>query len=218
VPDGYPGTGLLVSDFEISAFKCDEDESRTHPYAKFLRDLVKTVWYGLQYGKGGYGFGNSLLDADGSPVGQDKATAIVEGLLDAVPALRKYQDWIRLFIKRCHGIPGLAGRWCDLAIRTKSGDKWKFERAWRQALNFPMQSGGADIIGAAMVLVNRDRVLRELGFKVILQVHDELVLEGPVEHGDAAIVRVKQIMVECFPLWVALQVTAHKGKNWDEAK
>ena len=220
VEEGYPDAGKPVASFPLEAFKCDEDPSLEHPFAKWLRDLVKTVWYGLQYGKGAYGFGNTLLGPDGEPIGEDRAGQIVEGLLNAVPALRAYQEWVRDFISQHLGIPALDGRWCDL---TEGRDWWDLEewersRAWRRALNFPMQSGGAAIVGAAMVAVVRDEWLRSHGFRLILQVHDELVLEGPEECAEQAVERVKALMVGCFRLSVPLQVTAHAAKNWQEAK
>lgn len=219
VPEGYPDVGKLVSSFSLAAFKCDEQPEAEHPYAKYLRDLVKTVWYGLQYGKGAYGFGSSLLDAKGNPIGEERAAEIVNGLLAAVPALKWYQDWVREFILEHQGICAINGAWCDLSeLVNEDADEWQIARAWRRALNYPMQAGGAAIVGAAMVAVVNDPVLRRLGFKLILQVHDELVLEGPEENADEALERVKYLMVSCFPLLVALQVSAHKGRNWMEAK
>jgi hypothetical protein len=220
VDEGYPDAGKPVAEFALEAFKCDEDSSLEHPYAKWLRDLVKTVWYGLQYGKGAYGFGNTLLGPDGNPIGEERAGQIVEGLLDAVPALRMYQEWVRSFIEVHHGIPALDGRWCSLTDGRDWDEleEWEKSRAWRRALNFPMQSGGAAIVGAAMVAVVRDPWLRAHGFRLILQVHDELVLEGPEQYAAEAVERVKALMVGCFLLSVPLQVTAHAARNWMEAK
>lgn len=218
-----PGAPEYVRDFELGMFKCPhKPECKECPsenaVGKGLRDLIKAIWYGLMYGKGAYGFGASLTDGNGNPIGEEKAGEIVEGLLDAVPAVRKYQAWVRVFIKQHGGIPSLAGRWCPLADLLREGTRWAEDRAWRRALNYPMQAGGADIVGAAMVLIEADDLLRELGFGVILQIHDELILEGPEENADAALERVMYLMTHCFKLLVPLQVSGHHGKNWDEAK
>lgn len=225
VPEGYPDVGKRVDSFDLLAFKCPDDmapeeaKQLEHPYAKYLRGLVKTVWYGLQYGKGAYGFGASMLDAKGNPIGEERAGQIVEGLLRAVPALRWYQDWVREFITEHAGIAGLNGAWCDLSeLINDEADDWQIQRAWRRALNFPLQNFGAVVVGMAMVAISKDPLLRKLGFKTILQVHDELVLEGPLEFAEEAKERVRVLMTTCFPLSVPLQVSAKIGPTWEEAK
>lgn len=205
--------GRRVRDLPLSAFKDHDD-----PEACRLRDLIKTVWYGLMYGKGGYGFGSSLLDDNGDPIGEDRATEIVEALLNAVLGIRRYQSWVRDYIHVHRGIPSLAGRWCPLGdlldMRSRSADN----RAWRRALNFPMQAGAADVVGAAMVAVHRDPLLRDLGFVTILQVHDELIIEGPAEGAPKARDRLVHLMTNSFPLRVPLAVEAKIATNWHEGK
>ena len=53
----------------------------------------------------------------------------------------------------------------------------------RAAINTPIQGGAADIVMAAMVKIHKDHVLRDLGFKLQLQIHDEVILEGPDENA-----------------------------------
>lgn len=200
-----------VADIPVEVFK-------RHPHGKWLRDTIKRVWYGLQYGKGDHGFGATLLDARGNPIGVKRAHEIREGLLDAVPAIRRYQDWVRWWIGRHGGMPSLLGRWCDLRD-LMAGPEWARARAWRRALNYPMQAGAADVINTAMVLVANHPRIRALGWVLILQVHDELVLRGPAESADEVLDVVKGVMVSCFPLpGVQLGCSGGISTNWEEGK
>lgn len=205
--------GRRVADLELHEFQDDDNKE-----AKAYRQLIKEIWYGLMYGKGAYGFGASLTDQAGNPIGEDEAGRIVNALLDSIPALRKYQEWVMAFIKEHHGIPSLAGRWCPLEDLVRRGSEWALARAWRRALNFPMQAGAADIVGAAMVAVVNDRELRARGFILILQIHDELVIEGPEEHAEWAAARLKYLMETAFPLRVGLRVKAKVARSWEEGK
>lgn len=57
----------------------------------------------------------------------------------------------------------------------------------RAAINTPLQGGAADVVMKAMVLIDRDERLRKLGWRMLLQIHDELILEGPEESKDEAL-------------------------------
>ncbi len=204
--DNGPNKGKDVSGMPLSTFKCTHnpeckgDCGDIDPFCAWLRDIVKNVWYGLQYGKGSYGFGNTLLGPDGRPIGEERAGEIVEGLLTARPGIRRYQNWVREFIFKYGGISGLDGRWCDLSGLVESDNKWDHERAWRRALNFPMQNGGACIISSAMVQVVKDDVLRR------------------TTDFDMASQRLVHLMVKAFPLDVPLAAVAHIGDNYDACK
>lgn len=56
------------------------------------------------------------------------------------------------------------------------------EHGLRAAINTPIQGGAADIVIAAMVKLHKDKILKDLGYKLILQIHDEVILEGPEEN------------------------------------
>jgi len=62
------------------------------------------------------------------------------------------------------------------------------KHAERAAINTPLQGGAADIVSKAMILVHRDQLLKKLGWSMILQIHDELILEGPAESSSEALV------------------------------
>lgn len=196
------------------------EEFKKHPFGSVLRDLIKAIWYGLAYGKSAYGFA-TLVGADGKMIGEKTADKMVNALLDAVPAMRAWFKWVEEFVREYHGIYSLGGRWCDLAREMESDNEWEHRRAFRRAYNFPMQATGAEIIGDAMVKIWRDKELRELGYRVCLQVHDELVLRGPLEF----IARATEIVVGHMTsatangtaLLVPLQVGTNHGPNYFEA-
>ena len=196
-------------------------EFKEHPFGKKLRDLIKAIWYGLAYGKRGFGF-QTLKGVDGKEIGLRMADKMVEALLDAVPGMRKYDAWVRKFVSKYHGIYSLGGRWCDLERECATGDDWDFARAVRRALNFPMQATGAEIIGDAMVRIMRCRDFRYTGHRVCLQVHDELVARGPRESAPEAqklLVRhMRAATANGTRLLVQVEVSSHIVNSYDEAK
>ncbi|KAL4559789.1 hypothetical protein LXL04_031935 [Taraxacum kok-saghyz] len=92
----------------------------------------------------------------------------------------------------------------------------------RAAINTPVQGSAADVAMCAMLEISKNERLRELGWKLLLQVHDEVILEGPTESAEVA----KKIVVECMSkpfdgkniLKVGLSVDAKFAKNWYSAK
>lgn len=197
-------------------------EFKKHPYGAVLRNMIKTVWYGLQYGKGAYGF-STLPGPDGKPIGEQVAQRMLDGIAAAVPGPFQWQAWCRGYVDENRGIYSLGGRWCPLYDETERGaPDWLLNRGYRRAYNFPMQATGAEIIGDAMVRVGTCPELRALGYRICLQVHDELVLRGPLEHIDRAKALVKGHMESATAngtrLLIPLQVSVGHGPNYYEAK
>lgn len=197
-------------------------EFKKHPYGAVLRGMIKTVWYGLQYGKGAYGF-STLPGADGRPIGEETAQVMLDSIQKAVPGPFKWQAWCRNYVDKNRGIYSLGGRWCSLvdesAPRTPD---WLRSRGYRRAYNFPIQASAAELIGDAMVRVGRDKELADWGYVTVLQVHDELVMRGPLENVEKAGARLKLHMESATAngtkLIVPLQVSVGHGPNYFEAK
>lgn len=215
------GRPILCSYAGDTADKIPVEEFKQHPFGKILRDMIKAVWYGLAYGKGAYGF-STLIGADGKMIGEELAGRMVNALLDAIPAMRAWFKWVERFVREHHGIYSLGGRWCDLSAEMSSGDEWMWKRAFRRAFNFPMQATGAEIIGDAMVRAGGCAELLALGFRICLQVHDELVMRGPLEHVGRASELLTGHMLAATAngtrLRVPLQVSVGHGPNYYEAK
>jgi len=64
----------------------------------------------------------------------------------------------------------------------------------RAAINTPIQGGAADVVIAAMVKLHQDEILKNLDYKLLLQIHDEVILEGPEENAESALERVITVM------------------------
>lgn len=206
---GWKVRGVPVGDYIIEDFKSDPDLKR-------LRQMVKEISYGLAYGKTAYGFATSLRGPDGEPVGEDKAQEIVDAYLDSIPGIRKFHSWVWEFIRRYKGIPDIGGRWCDLRELVE-GKQWQQRRALRIAQNFPMQGGGAWIVGKAMVACSNDTHLRDCGLRLERQIHDELNWRVPTENVDKVLGRINEHMTANL-LTVPLQVTIKTGANWHVCK
>ncbi len=212
VPAGLPFEGLTVDAIPVEEFK-------DHKFGKVLRSLIKTVWYGLAYGKFDF---STLKGADGKPIGKDTSTRMRGALLDAVPGMKSWFRWVERFVDKHHGIYSLGGRWCDLSLEMESPDEWLHKRAYRRGYNFPNQATGAEIIGDAMVRVMACAEFRALGYRVCLQVHDELVTRGPLVHvvraGELLAGHMRAATANGTRLLVPLQVSVGHGSNYFEAK
>jgi DNA polymerase-1 len=88
--------------------------------------------------------------------------------------------------------------------------------AERQAMNTPVQGSAADLIKRAMIDLHRELGERRMGSRLILQIHDELLLEVPEAEADGARDLVKRMMEGALKLDVPLVVDARLGKNWAE--
>ena len=85
------------------------------------------------------------------------------------------------------------------------------------AVNTPIQGTAADLIKKAMIQIHNRLARERFQSKMILQVHDELVLEAPKEEVDRLIPMIKEEMEGVYPLRVPLKVDINQGLNWDEA-
>jgi DNA polymerase-1 len=101
---------------------------------------------------------------------------------------------------------------------------WK-GRSERAAVNHCIQGSAADIAICAMIQIGTNETLKSIGFKLLMQIHDEFIIEGPEAHAEQA----KKILVELmqnpfrtlnpgYIFKVPLEVDAGIGKNWLEAK
>mmetsp|Transcript_10885 Transcript_10885/g.32322 ORF Transcript_10885/g.32322 Transcript_10885/m.32322 type:complete len:124 (+) Transcript_10885:3-374(+) len=121
--------------------------------------------------------------------------------------------------KRVHYVRTLTGRYRRLpGIAARSAAERSHNQ--RAAINTPVQGTAADVVMMAMLKVHRHERLRALGWYMVLQVHDELILEGPEESKEEALAIVIDCMEKPFkqPLSVDLTVDAKSAKTWYDAK
>lgn len=203
-------SGRPIKDFP------DQKLYKTDPELAWYRDLVKAVWYKLQYGGTVHGFATSLRDKDGEPVGMARAEEIVGALYAACPPIRKWHDWVRADLREHGTSVALDGRMIDLSETIQQG-KWGLEAACRVADNHPMQGTGAAVIGNAMVSVMECPEVAHLGGLTQLQIHDELQLRGPEANAARLAVLLKEHMEAAYPL-KNLRSTVGIGDNWNDAK
>lgn len=207
--------GELAGDKAIAA--APYSDFKIVPALKALRDLAKAGIYGNNYGKGETGFATSTFLPNGEPLGPTRAHLLVEGLKGLYPGIPKYQQFIRDFIGREALIVTLFGRWQPLP-NAKAAKQGLRNRAWRQALNYPMQGGGQEIMALALINIAQDPLLKELGYVVALVVHDEILGWAPETTCDRALARVNELMCSAVHLLTPLRAEGHTGANWKECK
>ncbi|MDX9750187.1 MAG: DNA polymerase I [Flavobacteriales bacterium] len=174
------------------------------------RSRAKAVNFGIAYGQGAFGLGQTL----GIPRGEAKR--IIDDYFAQFPGVRNYMDEMIGFC-RTHGyIKTLLGRRRYLPDIT-SGNNTVRAQAERIAINAPMQGTAADIIKVAMVRIHRGLHDQGLRSKLLLQVHDELVLDVQRSEADAVQRLVRAEMEGAMALEVPLVVDMELGKNWLEA-
>ena len=176
-----------------------------------LRSRAKAVNFGLIYGISGFGLSRN------TGVSRKEAAAFIEKYFQTYPGVKKFMDRTAAEGADRGYAETLMGRRRYLP-ELKSPKAPIREFGKRAAMNTPVQGTAADIIKLAMVRI--DRALREAGLKsrLILQVHDELLLECPPEEADRAAELLREAMEGAITLEVPLVAEVHRGENWAEAK
>lgn len=180
---------------------------------KNQRRIAKTVVFGVIYGISAFGLAQRL----GIP--RDEARGLIEGLFAQFPGVRDYIDRT-LEAGRSEGyVQSLFGRRRPMFDLRNSGPRR--QAAEREAINHPIQATAADIMKRAMIAV--DAELRRQGVKtrMLLQVHDELILEAPDAEVDLIVALVRDQMEGALkdldpPFAVPLRVEIETGPNWEE--
>ena len=176
-----------------------------------LRRRAKAVNFGIVYGISAF----SLSQDIGVTVAEAKA--YMEAYFATFPGVRKYMDDVVAKAKEQGYVETLFHRRRELPeIRSSNFNMRSFGE--RVALNMPIQGTAADIMKLAMVAVEK-RLKKELPeAKLVLQVHDELIVECPEPQAEAAAKLLEEEMEQVAHLSVPLTAEAHWGRNWLEAK
>jgi DNA polymerase-1 len=174
------------------------------------RRYAKVINFGLIYGMSAFGLAKQL------GVERSAATAYIERYFTRYPGVKNYMDNTREQAKRQGYVETVFGRRLWLP-EINSSNGMRRQGAERAAINAPMQGTAADLIKLAMIAVQNWLDNEKLQTRLIMQVHDELVLEVP----QAELHRVKEmlptLMCGVAELKVPLLVELGEGKNWDEA-
>ena len=174
------------------------------------RRKAKAINFGLIYGMSAFGLGKQLH------LGRHEAQDYINRYFERYPGVQAYMDDTRKLAHEQGFVQTLFGRRLYLP-EINASNKMRQQAAERTAINAPMQGSAADIIKRAMLRV--DGWLRENGLKarMIMQVHDELVLEVPTKELDTVTAGICEQMAAAAELSVPLSVDAGVGNNWDEA-
>jgi len=232
-PDGYR---ILAADYSqielrimahlsgdeglLAAFADDEDIHRATAAEVFdtaldevtgeQRRSAKAINFGLIYGMSAFGLARQL----GIP--RADAQAYVERYFERYPGVRAYMDSTREQAHEKGYVETVMGRRLYLP-EINSRNVQRRQYAERSAINAPMQGTAADIIKRAMIDVHRWLAEEDVDARVIMQVHDELVLEVAEAAADAVAAGLVERMSRAAELAVPLKVDTGVGANWDEA-
>ena len=179
-----------------------------------MRRLGKTINFGVAYGISDWGVsGRTELSLEDS-------RKLIHDYYERYPLVKEYLERTKQQAREMGYVESLMGRrryFPELAgdRRIPIGMK---NQAEREAINMPIQATAADIIKRAMVNLFHELRERKLESRLILQVHDELVLECPTHEITTVAPMVRRIMEEAYKLDAPLQVDVKVGANWDEMK
>ena len=146
-----------------------------------------------------------------------EAKDFIERYLSRYPGVKKYMDTSVSSGKEQGYVSTLAGRRRYLhELKSSNYNVRSFGE--RAAMNSPIQGTAADIIKMAMVAVYRALEKSEFKARLILQVHDELIIECPLEEKEAVSALLSRCMEQVLTLNVPLPVEVSTGGNWNECK
>ena len=174
------------------------------------RRAAKAINFGLIYGMSAFGLARQL--------GSDRATAqeYVDRYFERYPGVKRYMDETRESARERGYVETVFGRRLYLPdIRSRNRQQQQY--AERSAINAPMQGTAADIIKRAMITVDEWIQRERPGARLVMQVHDELVLEVEAGVVDEVRARLVGFMTAAAELQVPLKVDTGVGANWDDA-
>ena len=175
-----------------------------------MRRQAKTINFGVLYGMGAFSLAKDL------GISRAEAQQFIDQYFERYPAVLNYLEEKKAEAREHQYVTTILGRCCAIPeINSKNGAVRSY--AERNAINYPIQGSAADIIKVAMVAL--DRCLREekLQARMLLQVHDELVLEVPENELEQVRGIVKNEMENAVSLDLPLKVDIGTGNNWAEA-
>lgn len=174
-----------------------------------MRSRAKAVNFGIIYGISDFGLSRDLK------ISRAEAKEYIEGYLNNFPSVKKYMDDTIEHAKDTGFVETLLGRIRYIEeLKAKNYNIRSFGE--RIALNTPIQGTAADIIKLAMVKVYEELKDRGLKSELILQIHDELIIESPLDEVEKVTEILKRIMENVLPMSVPLIVDIDIGDSWYE--
>jgi DNA polymerase-1 len=154
-----------------------------------------------------------------SELSQDEAKEFIETYFQRFPDVKRYLDETKVLAMEQGYVETLLGRRRYFPIfKDERANRGDLARAEREAINMPIQGTAADIIKIAMIRLYNALQERGLRSEMILQVHDELVLEVPDDEVEEVAALVRETMEGAFPMDIPLRVDVNIGSNWGQMK
>jgi DNA polymerase-1 len=206
----------------LAAFRADEDIHSTTAGAIYgvgteavtseMRRHAKAINFGLIYGMSPFGLTRS------TDLTLAESQNFVDAYFEKFPGVKKYLDEIKKQAAEQGYVETLLGRRRYFPALQGSPNAMIKNREEREAINAPIQGTAADIMKIAMLKVPLALEKANLKAKMLLQVHDELVLECPKDELDQAAKIVKETMANAYQLDIPLSTEAKYGDNWGQMK
>ncbi len=202
----------FLSDMDIhTRTASDVFEVKPEEVTSLMRRQAKAVNFGIIYGISDYGLAQNLN------ISRAQAARFIEQYLAKFPGVKRYmEETVKLARERGYVETVLGRRRYLPQIRSRNFNERSF--AERTAMNTPIQGTAADMIKLAMVNVQRRLREEKWESRMLLQVHDELIFEGPKAELAELSMMVQKEMQEAVPLIVPLKVDLHAGDTWYDAK
>lgn len=177
---------------------------------KTQRSQAKTVNFGIIYGQGAFAL------AEQTGLSRKEAKELIDSYYQTYPRLKEYMAEQLQKARELGYVETILGRRRHLKDINSNNFVVK-GHAERNAINAPIQGSAADIIKIAMIRIQEELVAQELETKMLLQVHDELLFESPLEEVETAKALIKTKMESAVETKVPLLVEVGVGDNWLEA-
>lgn len=143
------------------------------------RKRAKGINFSIAYGKTSHGFAKDW----GCSV--EEAERVVNKWFEDRPEVKDWQARVKAVALQQGHTQTLLGRFRSLSEHFRRGSKTRMH-GLRAAINTPIQGGAADLVIAGMVKLSKNEPLKKMGWKMLLQIHDEVILEGPEETAEEA--------------------------------
>ncbi len=175
-----------------------------------MRRIAKAINFGIIYGMGPQKLSEEL------GISRKKAETYINAYYERYKGVKRFKEKAVETALRNGYVTTLLNRRRYLPDISHNNNRIRSE-AERMAVNTPIQGTAADLIKKAMIEIHHRLKKDGSNAKMLLQVHDELVLEVPEEEVDYLVPMVRETMEGVYPLRVPLKVDINKGLNWDEA-
>ena len=175
-----------------------------------LRRNAKAINFGLIYGISAFGLGKQL------GISRNLAAEYMAMYFEKYPGVKEYMESTKEFASQNGYVETLFGR--RLYLRDiNASNAMRRQASERAAINAPVQGTAADIMKIAMIKTHKAIKTEEIEAKLILQVHDELILDTPKKEIDSVIAILTDSMMGAANLDVPLEIDVGIGDNWDQA-